>query len=96
MGPETPLHRALAAWRHAEHRLDLAGSDDPELPRLRADVERHRLLYQELFGAIREVAGHGARFGDDEPPGVAGPRWPPRIEGAGADAEGDPDEGSDR
>ena len=65
MTPDSPLHRALSAWRVAERRLSLAGPDDPSRPALAAEVERRRLAYQAQFGAIEDVAGHGAPYADD-------------------------------
>ena len=65
MTPDSPLHRALTAWRVAERRLSLAPADDPSRPALVAEVERHRLAYQAQFGAVEDVAGHGAPYADD-------------------------------
>ena|SRR5690242_6023123 len=63
--PDSPLHRALSAWRVAERRLSLASPDDPGRPALVAEVERRRLAYQAQFGAVEDVAGHGAPYADD-------------------------------
>ena len=74
MTPDSPLHRALSAWRVAERRLALAAPDDPSRSALAAEVERRRLAYQAQFGAIEDVAGHGAPYVDepgDEPKGDA-------------------------
>lgn len=65
MTPDSPLHRALSAWRVAERRLSLAPADDPSRPALVAEVERRRLAYQAQFGAVEDVAGHGAAYTDD-------------------------------
>jgi hypothetical protein len=65
MTPDSPLHRALSAWRVAERRLSLVGPDDAARPALAAEVERRRLAYQAQFGAIEDVAGHGAPYADD-------------------------------
>ena len=65
--PDSPLHRALSAWRVAERRLALAAPDDPSRPALVAEVERRRLAYQAQFGAIEDVAGHGAPYVDEPP-----------------------------
>ena len=65
MTPDSPLHRALSAWRVAERRLALAAADDPGRPALIAEVERRRLAYQAQFGAVEDVAGHGAPYADD-------------------------------
>jgi hypothetical protein len=65
MTPDSPLHRALSAWRVAERRLSLVASDDPARPALVAEVERRRLAYQAQFGAVEDVAGHGAPYADD-------------------------------
>ena len=65
MTPDSPLHRALSAWRVAERRLTLAAPDDPSRPSLVAEVERRRLAYQAQFGAVEDVAGHGAPYVDE-------------------------------
>ena len=65
MTPDSPLHRALSAWRVAERRLSLVAPDDPARPALAAEVERRRLAYQAQFGAVEDVAGHGAPYTDD-------------------------------
>ena len=89
MTPDSPLHRALSAWRVAERRLSLAGPDDPSRPALAVEVERRRLAYQAQFGAIEDVAGHGAPYADDpadEPERDAGaevPSRPPVVGAAG-------------
>ena len=67
MTPDSPLHRALTAWRVAERRLSMTGVDDPSRPSLVAEVERRRLAYQTQFDAVEDVAGHGAPYADDEP-----------------------------
>ena len=66
MTPDSPLHRALTAWRVAERRLSMTGVDDPARPALAAEVERRRLAYQAQFDAVEDVAGHGAPYTDDE------------------------------
>ena len=66
MTPDSPLHRALTAWRVAERRLSMTGVDDPSRPSLAAEVERRRLAYQAQFDAVEDVAGHGAPYTDDE------------------------------
>ena len=66
MTPDSPLHRALTAWRVAERRLSTISADDPTRPSLVAEVERRRLAYQAQFGAVEDVAGHGAPYADDE------------------------------
>jgi hypothetical protein len=65
MTPDSPLHRALSAWRVAERRLSMTGVDDPSRPSLVAGVERRRLAYQTQFDAVEDVAGHGAPYADD-------------------------------
>jgi len=73
MTPDSPLHRALTAWRMAERRLSLAAQDDPARAGLQAEVERRRLAYQTQFGAVEDVAGHGAPYADDpEDPSAEG------------------------
>jgi hypothetical protein len=79
MTPDSPLHRALSAWRVAERRLALAAADDPGRSALVAEVERRRLAYQAQFGAVEDVAGHGAPYADDpadEPSGDRNPAEP--------------------
>ena len=66
MTPDSPLHRALTAWRVAERRLSMTGADDPSRPSLVAEVERRRLAYQTQFDAVEDVAGHGAPYADDD------------------------------
>ena len=66
MTPDSPLHRALSAWRVAERRLSLAAPDDPARPALAAEVERRRIAYQAQFGAVEDVAGHGAPYADED------------------------------
>jgi hypothetical protein len=61
---DSPLHRALAAWRAAEHRLDRA--DDSERVRLQTEVERLRTQYQALFEEVEDLAGHSAKYVDEE------------------------------
>ena len=73
MTPDSPLHRALTAWRVAERRLSTISADDPTRPSLVAEVERRRLAYQAQFGAVEDVAGHGAPYADDETATGAGP-----------------------
>ena len=73
MTPDSPLHRALTAWRVAERRLSTISADDPTRPSLVAQVERRRLAYQAQFGAVEDVAGHGAPYADDENTTEAGP-----------------------
>ena len=73
MTPDSPLHRALTAWRVAERRLSMTGVDDPSRPSLVAEVERRRLAYQAQFDAVEDVAGHGAPYADDEPGPAADP-----------------------
>jgi hypothetical protein len=68
MGSESPLHKALAAWRIAEHRLDETPPDDPRRASLRGEVERRRLLYKALYQAVEDVAGHGAPFTESPSP----------------------------
>jgi hypothetical protein len=43
----------------------MAPADDPSRPALVAEVERSRLAYQAQFGAVEDVAGHGAPYADD-------------------------------
>lgn len=77
MTPESPLHRALAAWREAERRLASADPTDPARAALEADVERLRSGYQELFEAVEDVAGHGAPYVDEaDAAGERRPRQP--------------------
>ncbi|HET7828706.1 MAG TPA: hypothetical protein VFL03_04050 [Candidatus Limnocylindrales bacterium] len=83
MTPDSPLHRALSAWRVAERRLSLVSPDDPARPSLVAEVERRRLAYQAQFGAVEDVAGHGAPYVDDVADESAG-------EGAPADQPSKP------
>ncbi len=66
MTPDSPLHRALTAWRVAERRLSMTGVDDPSRASVAAEVERRRLAYQAQFDAVEDVAGHGAPYADDE------------------------------
>lgn len=73
MTPDSPLHRALTAWRVAERRLSMTPGDDPARPSLVAEVERRRLAYQAQFGAVEDVAGHGAPYADDADGTEAGP-----------------------
>ena len=73
MTPDSPLHRALTAWRVAERRLSMTGVDDPSRASLAAEVERRRLAYQAQFDAVEDVAGHGAPYTDDEPVTAAAP-----------------------
>ena len=73
MTPDSPLHRALTAWRVAERRLSLTGVDDPSRASLTAEVERRRLAYQAQFDAVEDVAGHGAPYTDDEAGPTAAP-----------------------
>ena len=73
MTPDSPLHRALTAWRVAERRLSMTGVDDPSRPSLAAEVERRRLAYQAQFDAVEDVAGHGAPYTDDEAGTTAAP-----------------------
>jgi cell division protein FtsB len=63
---DSPLHRALAAWRAAEHRLDRAGADDTERARLQTEIERLRTQYQALFEEVEDLAGHSAKYVDEE------------------------------
>ena len=86
MTPDSPLHRALTAWRVAERRLSMTGADDPSRPSLVAEVERRRLAYQTQFDAVEDVAGHGAPYADD----VDAPSEP----GADAPSTGDTPVGS--
>jgi hypothetical protein len=65
MTPDSPLHRALTAWRVAERRLSMVDTDDPARAGLLAEVERRRLAYQAQFGAVEDVAGHGAPYVDE-------------------------------
>ncbi len=73
MTPDSPLHRALTAWRVAERRLSMTGVDDPSRASLAAEVERRRLAYQAQFDAVEDVAGHGAPYTDDEAGTAAAP-----------------------
>ena len=73
MTPDSPLHRALTAWRVAERRLSMTGVDDPSRANLVAEVERRRLAYQAQFDAVEDVAGHGAPYTDDEGGAAAAP-----------------------
>jgi hypothetical protein len=73
MTPDSPLHRALTAWRVAERRLSMTRVDDPSRPSLVAEVERRRLAYQAQFDAVEDVAGHGAPYADDEAEIKTGP-----------------------
>ena len=73
MTPDSPLHRALTAWRVAERRLSTTGVDDPSRASLVAEVERRRLAYQAQFDAVEDVAGHGAPYTDDEAATTAAP-----------------------
>jgi hypothetical protein len=68
MTSESPLHRALAAWRQAEHRLQEASPGDPERAALADEVERRRVQYQALFDEVEDVAGHGAPYVNDDAP----------------------------
>jgi hypothetical protein len=66
MTPDSPLHRALTAWRVAERRLSTTPAEDPSRASLVAEVERRRLAYQAQFDAVEDVAGHGAPYADDD------------------------------
>ena len=83
MTPDSPLHRALTAWRVAERRLSMTAADDPSRPSLVAEVERRRQAYQAQFGAVEDVAGHGAPYADDEP----GPAADPDADGPSATSD---------
>ena len=90
MTPDSPLHRALTAWRVAERRLSMTGVDDPSRASLAAEVERRRLAYQAQFDAVEDVAGHGAPYTDDE----AGTRGAAAPEVDAPSASGDAPVGS--
>jgi hypothetical protein len=81
--PDSPLHRALTAWRVAERRLSMTGVDDPSRGSLAAEVERRRLAYQAQFDAVEDVAGHGAPYTDDE----AGTRAAPDVDAPSASGD---------
>ena len=83
MTPDSPLHRALTAWRVAERRLSVTGVDDPSRASIAAEVERRRLAYQAQFDAVEDVAGHGAPYTDDE----AGTRATPDIDAPSASGD---------
>ena len=61
MGSESPLHKALAAWRIAEHRLDEAPPDDMDA------LEAALIAQSDL-----QAAGRAPQA----PPSSTGPRHP--------------------